>query len=339
MAGAAPSGVSPSSGGPSYDSGNRNPTMRGDRRVGASAGGRFPQGTLAFKQSAQRLIVMTELSRQRLLEVFSEVADVYLIRIFPATTGFAVLVTEKDADKILNERMIERLKEKGVQVRLPPDWRVKRSVFVRGLDPIVGENDERVLKEEIERVNRWAKVSEIIRMRDPRTKKFYTHVLKIQFSDVGMCERACQEGLLAFSMRVAPDQIKREEYIPLLTCFKCYAYEAHIARDCPRQTQVCGECAQEGHNYRECKSENKRCVNCNGPHRALAMACPIKRTCVCPTIHSSTSTTASQRAPGIVVMRVSAATVDTFRVQIRIPKQFRRFALPSPRDVRALSSS
>ena len=39
----------------------------------------------------------------------------------------------------------------------------------------------------------------------------------------------------------------------------------------------CSECSAVGHRWTECKSQVKKCLNCQGPHRTLAMACPKKK--------------------------------------------------------------
>ena len=48
-------------------------------------------------------------------------------------------------------------------------------------------------------------------------------------------------------------------------------------KNCTVRNVHCSECAQEGHKWTECKSEVKKCLNCGGGHRTLAMACPIKK--------------------------------------------------------------
>ena len=39
---------------------------------------------------------------------------------------------------------------------------------------------------------------------------------------------------------------------------------------------VCSECAGN-HSFKECTSRIKKCLNCHGPHRTMAMACPLKK--------------------------------------------------------------
>ena len=64
-----------------------------------------------------------------------------------------------------------------------------------------------------------------------------------------------------------------EERRTLVACFKCRRF-GHRARDCMRPN-TCDICGQEGHL--QCKIVNLRCVNCQGPHRALYRKCPAYR--------------------------------------------------------------
>ena len=63
----------------------------------------------------------------------------------------------------------------------------------------------------------------------------------------------------------------------MMTCFNCYKFEEHTTKNCPVKTIQCFECGQGGHKWTECKSEVKKCLNCEGAHRTLVMACPIKK--------------------------------------------------------------
>lgn len=71
------------------------------------------------------------------------------------------------------------------------------------------------------------KVKEVIKIKD------FTHIFKIVCEEAAMAERALSEGLLLFNMVATTDQIEREIYVPILTCYNCYRYEDHSAKDCP----------------------------------------------------------------------------------------------------------
>lgn len=60
-------------------------------------------------------------------------------------------------------------------------------------------------------------------------------------------------------------------------CFKCYKMESHLTKNCPKKQQICSECAETGHTWRDCKSETKKCLKCEQGHRTMAMAWPIPK--------------------------------------------------------------
>ena len=40
---------------------------------------------------------------------------------------------------------------------------------------------------------------------------------------------------------------------------------------------MCSKYGQEGHRWSDCTTEVKKCFNCAGAHRTLAMSCPVKK--------------------------------------------------------------
>jgi hypothetical protein len=114
-------------------------------------------------------------------------------------------------------------------------------------------------------------VSEVVKFRT------YTHIFKVEFATTEMARRAAEDGFLCCHMKISPSQIQQEKYIDLLMCFTCYKYEDHLTKDCPTPKAVrCSECSGE-HSYRDCKEDFKKCLNCDKPHRTMAMSCPIKK--------------------------------------------------------------
>jgi hypothetical protein len=178
---------------------------------------------------------------------------------------------ESDVEKLLTPQAADKLKEMGLEVRLPPKIKAQRSIICRQLDPHVGANTADDLKKEIERCNDRLKVAEVIKFGT------HTHVMKIEFTESGMAHHALENGILAFNVKISSRQIKKEEHIDLLMCFKCYQLEKHTTNECPTPDLIiCSECSGN-HNYRDCKSLLKKCINCKGNHRTMAMACPLKK--------------------------------------------------------------
>lgn len=217
-------------------------------------------------------------SQQELAQVTFGHLNVPFIRIFSTSDGFKVICrNEQDADKLLSNEAEKELKKIGVFVLTPPEIKAKRSIFIRNLDYIIGQHTEEELKEELEKENDWAKITEIIKIKN------YTSMLKLRFVDMKMVEKAKQHGLLAYNMAISTHQIEQEEYIHITTCYKCYELEDHETKDCPyNDLIICSECSETGHTFKNCEKDVKQCINCkkNGQesnHRTLAMACPIRK--------------------------------------------------------------
>ena len=61
-------------------------------------------------------------------------------------------------------------------------------------------------------------------------------------------------------------------------CMRCYDF-GHIKSKCshPDVYKICSECAELGHRFNECQAEVKKCINCQGEHRTLALRCPVRK--------------------------------------------------------------
>lgn len=74
--------------------------------------------------------------------------------------------------------------------------------------------------------------------------------------------------------------IQEEEFIPITPCWICYQYN-HNVKDCPdkdNQLTLCSECSGRDHTFKTCTNKDKpKCLNCDGQHRTLAAACPIRK--------------------------------------------------------------
>jgi hypothetical protein len=185
---------------------------------------------------------------------------------FSAFTEF-----ERDIEALLTKNAREKLGALGLEARLPPKVKAQRSVICRRIDPYVGSHDKNELLSDIERNNHHLKVTEVIKF------KHHTHVFKIEFETIGMAQHALQNGILCCHVRISPDQIKQEEYVDVLMCFKCYKLNEHTTKDCPTPNLIiCSECTGN-HDFRECKATVKKCINSQGDHRTMAMSCPKKK--------------------------------------------------------------
>ena len=189
----------------------------------------------------------------------------------PVRNGYqAYMEREEDLDKLLTKKAQNALKEIGLETKIPPKIKCQRSIICRQIDSYVGNHTAEEICQEINNQNK-NKAVEIIKFRD------HTHLFKIEFLTTEMATAALTNGILCFSTRITPNQMEKERHTDVLMCFTCFMIEDHISANCPTPNKViCSECSGS-HFFKDCQSETKKCLNCHGPHRTMAMACPKKK--------------------------------------------------------------
>ena len=108
----------------------------------------------------------------------------------------------------------------------------------------------------------------------PKTKRGL--MIKLRVANIKEADLLLRLGIRAFSHIIPSSQIEREKFIPVNQCLKCYQF-SHKTRDCQSQIIVCSKCATHGHTYKNCSVPEILCLNCNGPHTAISLACPMKK--------------------------------------------------------------
>lgn len=211
--------------------------------------------------------------KSKLLEILSS-NNIYVTRIITNPDGFVVLTdSETELDKIFNNKTDKMLENNNFQVQIPPQLRENRSVMAFKIDNHIYQNSEEDIIEELSNKNEWVgKIAQIYKFPNSNT-------LKITFDETSKALKAQETGLLLFSMRIPKYDVQQAQFHSILTCFRCYAMEDHTTNNChkAKEYKVCSECSQVGHIWRDCREENKKCINCNGPHGAMTMKCPQRK--------------------------------------------------------------
>ena len=200
---------------------------------------------------------------------------IYATKIIQTADAFIVLTrTDDDADKIFSTTTSELLKQTKFQPVLPPEIRAKRTIILFNTDEHIYNQTEKDLEEEL--VNENSFLNEGI---DNIFKIPKTRIIKITLNSSVAAKKATENGLLAFHMSIPHFNLKIEDYIPILTCLRCYAIDEHLTNKCPKEKDylVCSECASEHHVWKNCTSPIKKCINCGGDHRTLANKCPVRK--------------------------------------------------------------
>ena len=109
----------------------------------------------------------------------------------------------------------------NLTVRVPPELRAKRSVFTRQVDQAVGSHSETKIETKLVKNQEYLAGFKEIQIKD------FTHIFKIECANITQADKILESGLLCFYTRISPYQTKREEYISIQVCFKCYKYETH----------------------------------------------------------------------------------------------------------------
>ena len=79
-------------------------------------------------------------------------------------------------------------------------------------------------------------------------------------------------------MNITPDQIEREEFTNVPTCFKCYKLNDHPTKDCCEVTTTrCSECSEDGHRLTECWNPVKKVFKLLWPSPNSCDGLPCKK--------------------------------------------------------------
>ena len=184
---------------------------------------------------------------------------------------FVVVSSDEVVEKLLTSKIKEAFRREDFEILTPPQFNAERTVVIRNIDPIITEVDIEELKNDVERRNEWAKITEMIKI--PNMPK----ILKIKFENATMTKAACEKGLLIYNQSVPPANVEKDIFVNITPCFKCYKYN-HKTDDCLTPDAIlCSECSANTHTFRNCTSETKKCLNCQGNHRTFAARCPIRK--------------------------------------------------------------
>lgn len=213
--------------------------------------------------------------KEAIFETAFKYLEAPLTKLTDTQSGFYATTDDQQAiDKLTSPKAIDFFKKINLKPVEPPELRSKKTVFVRQVDSSAGGRDAEEIKTELQGKQTWLKIKEIIKIKN------YTHVFKIVCNETQMANKILESGLNMFNTRIPPYNCELEEFTHLLVCYRCYQIEKHPTSECQAHTIVCSECAQEGHTWTTCTSEQKRCLNCppqNNNHRTLAAKCPKRK--------------------------------------------------------------
>ena len=136
----------------------------------------------------------------------------------------------------------------------------------------ISELSEEVIKTAIEARNPTWDITKVVKI--PNNPK----LMKIICESPRVADEMVEKGMTIFSQRFMGRSLEKEVFINVTPCLRCYKYDHHIKQcTAPVTYKVCSECAETGHRYSECRSVQKKCLNCGQNHKTLAFKCPIRK--------------------------------------------------------------
>ncbi|KAF2888081.1 hypothetical protein ILUMI_18092 [Ignelater luminosus] len=79
------------------------------------------------------------------------------------------------------------------------------------------------------------------------------------------------------------ESVYAKDYISLVQCFKCYRFR-HKSDKCKESAQICGKCGHTGHDFKNCKSNDTKCIVCVRANEKGCKIDQVARDKKCPTM-------------------------------------------------------
>lgn len=220
-----------------------------------------------------RFNCLTSDSKKNFLLDFCVKNSIKIEKILEKSFGYIIVCPSiDDADGIFSDGLSDVFAAADIEPVLPNELKAKRSVIINKIDDIVYKLSSDELKHELVSRNLWCVVKDVVKFR-------HSQGIKITFSVAAMADRASRQGLFVCKLFISSSSILKDSFIPIITCYRCYKFEDHKTHQCPQNDsfRVCSLCASHEHVWKQCQSNVKKCLNCDGAHSALSMMCNVKK--------------------------------------------------------------
>lgn len=196
--------------------------------------------------------------------------DIKPYKLIPRDTFYlAHINTDNECDSLFSEPVKIALRAIECDVVTPPQIRAKRTVIISNIDQQVFNFESDIIANDLQERNPWLHIDNVYKL----NKGFS---IKLVCKTQQIASKCLSSGICLFYSFLPPSSIRLDEFIRLNYCFRCYSIEDHLSRDCckPDNYKVCSLCASHDHVFRECNSNSRRCVNCDGSHGSMSFSCP-----------------------------------------------------------------
>ena len=208
---------------------------------------------------------------EKILCILSE-NEVKCTRLIPINGGYlAILHSENDLDLILSRECKSSFDRNNFRVMEPTRLTAKRTFILWNLDNFIKNKNEDEICENVTNANNWLKIVRVIKFSGGKH-------LKLICEKFEMLNRVLLEGFKLFQLYISPRVLSQDKYGTSNICYRCYSVDGHISKDCQKSVGylVCSECSSPNHNYKNCNSSFKKCLNCKQSHSTMSFKCPSR---------------------------------------------------------------
>lgn len=196
------------------------------------------------------------------------------LKLVPCSGGYIAHINDIDeCEKLLSEPVVEALQAVSCVPVTPPQIRAKRTIVLHAVDGhILRDTTNEQLLESLSETNAWLKIDSVFKFKNGNS-------FKIVCDTHAVAERCLKDGVRLSYTYIPPRNISREIFVFVSYCYRCYAMDSHMAKDCPKpgDFKVCSLCSSHNHTFKDCTAEAKKCLNCGGSHGTLSYSCPKRR--------------------------------------------------------------
>ena len=146
-------------------------------------------------------------------------AKAYVYKMIQAKEAFFLVTDGEQAELILKDHVRQFLRDKGLEVQMPPEHVAMRTILVKGLEWYVVSKSEEDIKHKIQSEYPDWKLDKVVKI--PNTDK----LMKLVCANVRTAGEIIDKGLTIFNQRFAGKSLEKEMYINVTPCFKCYKYD------------------------------------------------------------------------------------------------------------------
>ena len=211
-------------------------------------------------------------TKGEILAALNDDLQINLIRLIEGRNSFIALChTEEDASKLNSKDGQETAKKLGLAIANSLAFEARKAIIAKNYDFWITTHSTDEIKDDFNNRYPATQCTKVITM--GKNKQF----MKIVFNDQEHAKTVAKNGFSIFHVRVPSCNIQIDEFVEVQMCMKCYKINEHATRHCKSTITICSECSETGHRWNECKSNTKRCINCEGDHKTTAPQCPIRK--------------------------------------------------------------